>query len=360
MEQRPAAGPGPVPGGAGNVVRFRKISCVDQQGTGLEALSFLAPADWAFEGGVFWPMQNPILPANAAFRVVSPSGREQLEVFPNLAYFWTNNQMLLATFPIGSNYMGSEVRPPMEPVDVLRQIIVPFYRRDARGVREVEGRPLPELVTQIQASRQPGQASPAQMTGGKLRIQYTLGTVAMEEELYAVVEALVIPIPSLFGVLTNINWVVTHLFAFRAPAGTLASHGQTFQTMIRSFRINPQWFNRYNQVVEMMCQNQIQQIRNTGRISQIISQTSNEIRESSMQSWQERSAAHDRIADDFSQTLRGVEEYYDPASQERVELPLGYEGAWSNGLGDYIVTEDPNYNPNADLDLGGNWNPLKR
>jgi hypothetical protein len=36
-----------------------------------------------------------------------------------------------------------------------------------------------------------------------------------------------------------------------------------------------------------------------------------------------------------------------------VELPAGYGHAWANNLGEYIVTEDPTFNPNVDSNLHG-------
>jgi len=75
-----------------------------------------------------------------------------------------------------------------------------------------------------------------------------------------------------------------------------------------------------------------------------------------MRGWQERSAVSDRISENFSQTIRGVDPYYDPNTGRNVELPSGYTQAWSTPLGEYILSDDPNYNPN----IGSNqtWTPL--
>jgi len=39
-------------------------------------------------------------------------------------------------------------------------------------------------------------------------------------------------------------------------------------------------------------------------------------------------------------------------------VPGGYDHAWANALGEYIVTDDPNFNPN--LGSNSNWEPLSR
>ena len=77
-----------------------------------------------------------------------------------------------------------------------------------------------------------------------------------------------------------------------------------------------------------------------------------------MQSYNEREAVNDRIADRFSQYIRGVGKYYDPVNQKAVELPARYENAWTNGSGDYIVSESRSYNPN--IDSNQNWQKMPR
>jgi hypothetical protein len=52
----------------------------------------------------------------------------------------------------------------------------------------------------------------------------------------------------------------------------------------------------------------------------------------------------------------GAKLYYDPNTGQNVELPSGYTQAWSTPLGEYILSDDPNFNPN----IGSNqtWTPL--
>ena len=66
----------------------------------------------------------------------------------------------------------------------------------------------------------------------------------------------------------------------------------------------------------------------------------------------------DRLSTQFSQYMRGVDEYKDPNLGGSVELPSGYQQAWSNPLGEYWLTDDPNFDPNRDAN--GTWTPLER
>jgi hypothetical protein len=51
-----------------------------------------------------------------------------------------------------------------------------------------------------------------------------------------------------------------------------------------------------------------------------------------------------------------VDGFYDPHREEVVELPSGYGHAWANNLGEYILTEDPSFNPN--LESTQHWEPM--
>jgi hypothetical protein len=339
-------------------IRLKTLVYIDHQGMGIEAFRVLIPSDWKFEGEIRWTLDNPGMPAVASFRIHNPNGLEELEGFPNQAFFWTDNPTQLQLFPIGSRYFGSEVRRVVGPVDALKRIILPRFRGNVRDLRIVREEELPDLAKSLGAVAQslPGLSTSAD--GAKLRIQYQRGGKWMEEELYGLVESISFPIRSMFGQFTNTNWYVDYLFSFKAKRGTLDAHSKLFQTMAASFRLNPQWFNKYNQVVQYLIQRQIQHIHNLGELSRIISQTHNEISDMMMQSYNQRQEVYDRVAENFSQYVRGVDQYYNPVEQKPVELPSGYRQAWTNSLGEYVLSDQEDFNPN----IGSNqtWQKMER
>ena len=73
--------------------------------------------------------------------------------------------------------------------------------------------------------------------------------------------------------------------------------------------------------------------------------------------WEQRQKAQDKIVQNFSDYIRGIERYNDPFTGKEVELPAGYGYAWSNNLGEYIITDSPSYNPNVDSNL--NWQQIR-
>jgi hypothetical protein len=340
------------------VQRFKTFSYVDQQGIGIEAFRMLIPSDWEFDGGIRWVLDNPGMPAVASFRVRNPKGTEEFEVFPNQPFFWTDNQMLLFTFPIGSRYFGNEVHPPLNPIEALKQIVVPRFRSNVADVRIINEQSLPGLAAALGAGAQAQPGVSVSAEGAKIRIEYNRNGVPLEEEIYAVVESFAFGIQTMAGTVTNMNWMVDYIFSFKVGKGGFDAASKIFQVIVHSFKLNPQWFSKYSQVVEYLIQGQIQQIQNLGQLSRIISQTSNEISDMNMQSYYQRQAVNDRIADNFSQYIRGVDKYYNPIEQKPVELPSGYENAWSNALGEYILSNDPSFNPNIGSTV--DWQIMKR
>ncbi|MBC7259277.1 MAG: zinc ribbon domain-containing protein [Chloroflexi bacterium] len=339
-------------------LRLKTVQCMDQQGIGTEAFRMLIPVDWVFEGGVHWLLNNPGMPAVIAFRARNAANTEAFEAFPNISFYWTNNPMVHMTFPIGALYFGNEVRPPMGAQQMLREIVLPRYRGKMAGLQIVREEPLPQLAQQVGAGAQSTPGAVTSADGARVRVRYSVGAQTAEEEIYGVVEVTQVSMPALFGSVEHIYWMADYLFSFRALQGALDGMAELFWTMTRSFQLNPQWYGRYMQVSQYLIQNQIQQIQHVGQLSRIISQTSSQISDTMMESWQQRQAAMDRISDNFSQAIRGVDEYYNPFDERGVELPGGHGYAWCNALGEYILSDDPNFNPNIGSNL--NWQQMER
>lgn len=351
-ENKPAAGQ------QQSTIRFKTFSYEDKDGIGSEAFRLLMPADWKFSGGIQWVLDNPGMPAIAKFTIANPSGSEELEVFPNQPFFWTDNQMALSLFPRGSKYFGNEVREPIGIKETLKSIILPRFRQNVQNLKVVETKELPDLAKSLGAAQQSIPGVTGSSEGAKIRIEYTKNGKEMQEEIFGVVEKVEYSFQTMNGRVTNINWVADYLFSFKAEKGKLDSQYKMFQTIVESFKLNPQWFNKYNQVVEYLIQQQIQQIRNVGELSKIISRTHNEISDMIMDSYNKRQAVYDKISTNFSQYIRGVDEYANPFEQKPVELPSGYRHAWVNRLGEYVLSDDPNFNPNVESNK--EWAEMKR
>jgi hypothetical protein len=334
---------------SGNVLRLKTVSYNDQQGIGMEAFKLLIPSDWQSEGGIEWILDNPGMPAVSHLRVWNPRGTEQFQVFQNQAFFWTDNPMTTSLFPVGSKYFGNEVKVPLKPLQALREIVIPRFR-NVQGLKVVSEQDISNLISPSGS----GGGSSLQTTteAGKIRIEYVENGKTMEDEIYCVVESTSFPVQTAFGMKTNILWGVNYIASFRAEKGKLDAGAKLFQTISKSVTLNLQWFNKYVQVIEYLIKMNIQKIISVGQLGSIIAQTGSEIRQENLDLYNQREAMNDRVSNQFSQYMRDVEPYYDPVSRQNVELPTGYDNAWVDNSGQYVLSDNPNFNPN----IGGNQN----
>ena len=336
-----------------NIIRFRKVAINDQPNMiGGEAFTFLAPVDWQVDGGIVW-RAHPTMPASVAMRVRNPKGLEQLENFPTVAFSW-GGYLPVTGFPQGSIYLGNEVQPPVrDAIAYLKERHLPRARANVQA-KIVQTEALPKLAEAARQAEQAPLLGGPQMvfTAGRVRLEYQLQGRAVEEDLYCVLNSMALPTGNM-----TIQ-IADKLCGLRAPKGQLEQAAKLFETMIHSTRVNLQWFSQYSQLVQALTQAQMNQIRAAGELSRYISRTSSEISDMMRQSYEQRQTSQDRINKNWSQYMRGVDEYHDPVAGRPVELPSGYRNAWVSGNGEYIVTDSVNFNPN--VELNGTWQKLER
>jgi hypothetical protein len=56
----------------------------------------------------------------------------------------------------------------------------------------------------------------------------------------------------------------------------------------------------------------------------------------------------------FDQNIRGVQTFRDPTTGNTMELSNQFDHAWLNGSNEYVMSDDPNFNPNGVLNGNGN------
>lgn len=317
---------------------------------GMEAFRLLIPKGWQVHGQIAWSA-NPALPTQARFRFSNPNGIGEFNLFPAQAYFWTNNRMFLTTNPPGTLRFNTLVMSPMDLHTAFTKAIIPQARSGVSGARIIKTSEVPELAKI--ARGQPAQGVRSYASAGKMRIEYQENGRPIEEEIYGAVSQFVTDVPGSGlspGYFIN-YWYIDYVFSFKAEKNRLDSQAKVFQTMIYSLRVNPRWFAKVDNVKEMMVQNIIRGIKTIGRIGDMVARAGSEMRESQMRDWERRQQANDRIIQNFTDNIRGVERFNDPFVGKEVELPSGYGRAFANNLGEYIVTDSPSYNPNIGSNL---------
>jgi hypothetical protein len=249
----------------------------------------------------------------------------------------------------------------------IQNLVSPRYKPYGVAVRMIAEEPLPKLAESLRG----GEAdafNPLSSDGARIRIRYDLAGKQMEEDIFCVVSKVVTRTGSRLSMQENIFWTAEALYAFRASAGHLDAVGQACMASVKSFRMNPQWLQACRaesqrilnmrammaKMMQQMAANQRRSLQQLGDLSRSISDAGDSI----MDGYFERSAAYDRMGERYSEAIRGVDSYIDPTSDYSPQLPGGYDHAWGNGLGEYIVSNDHLFDPNLNSTM--NWQSLER
>jgi len=310
----------------------------------MEAFRLLVPADWKAGGQIHWRL-HPQYPAAASVTAHNPAGAEAVFFYPMVPFVEGVRHL-----PEGGNYLGNEVRRhPGVPAGYLTHFLLPRFRPGLRNYRVVASQEMPDWAKASAAlndARALGIRSAAQ--AARVRIAYREGGREVHEEFY-------ILMPSLYMV--GLHWWGTEwASSVRAEPAKLEEAARVHLAMMNSLQINPRWYNRERQVAAMLEQDCYREQARVMALSSYLARTQDQIRETINASYWKRQAAMDRVHANFNRYIRGVDVYTSPNSRRAVELPAGYKSAWVNGLGEYLLSNDSDYNPNRHL--GGTWHRL--
>lgn len=354
--QKPEVAPAPQ-----GQLRLRRFEVMDPSGFDrpVPAASLLAPADWRLEGGVSWgsPSCSTDL-VNMHARLSSPDGRLALEWLPELSWTWMDDPAMVPSLrQAHAAGQGCAVAPPLPAAEVVQQYALPRLRPGARVLD------LQRDATASQAAReQIGRLAGPQATLRAEVVRLRIAHGGVEEWLVATVATMSGPILSLSAMARgetaytrNHVTIMQSAYVFRAPQGGLEAAEPLLGVMVATFRKNPAWGAAVDQVRLNINWTRIQA---EGERARIRRDTMAQIGETQLRAWQSRQAAQDRAHIAFVQVIRGVEPMLDPRLGAQVEVPIGYLDVWSNGQGEFILSNDPNFDPRRAE--RGTWNTLER
>jgi hypothetical protein len=338
---------------------YRQIQCIDKAGFGIEAFRMVIPDDWTCYGGITW-VNDMHMPAYINFAVTSPDGLKAFEGFPILKFTWSNNPMTVMNQQFWQS-QSTKVAAPMQSEEALLKYIIAPFRQKMQPYRIVLRGPVhPDdpMVADSSAPRMPA----ANVRFGKVRIAYEVEKNTIEEEFYAGV--LYEQVPVMTG--DFILWQM-QTGSIRAPEGHLEENLPLFRTMKASLRPNEIWVRQLTDLITGSYQQQTANIRQIGIFSRQYSQMQDHLREQRMRSWEESNrrfeadrAAYNAQVDKESPSERfsreailGLERRWDPYEEKEIDVEGGHVDVWTNALGDKILSDSYNYNPNEHL--MGNW-----
>jgi len=348
----------------GQPLVFRNQIVMDQQGLGLEAFRMLVPKDWIFNGGITWNFaKNPPEPF-VIYTVASPDGGSVIQQFPRLNMFWCQDQSIQYSYA----QSGYGILQPMGAIDFLQRVFILQARQGVSDLKVLETQPLPAAAKQALAENTltlnlyhqiSPSATPYELRAdaGRVKVEYAQGGRRIVEDFTATITYFITNALTMSGMYTqNVSWNPS-VTSFRAPADEMPAKVRLFQISIYSRFNNPVWNVSYTRLCAIVTREKLRQQQAIFARYQQIHKTLEECNDIIWQTYQNRSAAEDRMFDGYIQGLRGVETYVDPVNNRNIDLPTGYDNAWTNGT-DYVFSDNANFNPN--LSSSQNWQQMTR
>jgi hypothetical protein len=319
----------------------------DHQMGGTPAFRILAPAGWKLHGGLTWNAALANL-VTADLSITAPDDSAGFYVHPSPMFV---SGQIEYQWPRGQLYLGMIVMPiPNSPVEFLQQIVLPQQRAEASNLRLLEHEDLPAWAGSIAATNTQSGSS-TRGFGVRARFAYTENGQNWQEDFYCVV---LVSRPQMGP--SALYWLAERNLSVRALAGKLDAIKPLANVFVNSFRVERSWYGRFVKIQQQWIAAQQQGIANAGALSRAISRSNDQFNQALMQSWNERQKAEDRANREFSEYIRGSENYYDPVKETSVELPGGYDHVWTNVMGEYILSNDAGFDPNMDSNL--NWEAI--
>ena len=363
----PAAAATPASAGPEKYYRLKKVELIDRHGfeRPIEVLHLLVPTDWQMEGDVRWTKNFQCTPklVETAYRVTSPDGRFAMESLPLAFWNWSEDpqtvQMMrqaaqqAAQFGVGA----CEVMPPMRAAEYLTRFVVPRARRGARIVgteadAEMSGK-LEQQAREMEAfSARSGNRVSVRTDAARVRLEYDLNGQPTEEFLKAATLITAAAAPTLNMYTNQIRQVrsykclVLFVTGMRAPKGQLDAKERLFSVMFASTQANPEWQGRLGQQIAQM---EATNSRGAKERTDIWAKNGRETADIIKGVGEYRSKTLDRTNANFDDTIRGVQNYRNPATGETVALSNQYGHAWVNNRGEYLLSDSPGFDPNVAL-----------
>jgi hypothetical protein len=152
-------------------------------------------------------------------------------------------------------------------------------------------------------------------------------------------------------------WSIEPSVSYRAEAGQLQANLPLLMSIANSVHPTAKWAQMKMDHIRKM--NQIA-AKGAADRSAIIANSKREINKMIIEGDQQRQATNDRSSYNFIKAIREVEDFTGPNDTTPVQLPHYYDHVYSNGAGDYILTNDSLYNPNTDPAVNNrNWDAMK-
>ena len=325
----------------------------------LPAIDMLIPSTWDFKGGVAANTKEGCFSDIHAvsWEATSSDGSIAFQGAPNDSWQYTDDPAELRNLSdpkrraLGAEGKPCPVKKPMKAEDYFRQNVFSVF---PSGSTVVSVEPFPEL-NQI-ARKQLGLPS-GDSNDGSARTEAIRARVKFQKDGKDLEDwvALVV-VTRIFrqgrGAFYDCHAI--DVTALRAPQGQLDANDKLFKVMISSIRPEPKWQAYSNGFIAKLYQAEAQK---EATIDSMVAAFQRHVADTINGVTANAERGSQNSAFGFDQNIRGVQTFRDPTSGRTMELSNLYDHAWLNGSNEYIMSDNPNFNPNGQLE--GNWNQLQ-
>jgi len=345
---------------------MKPVQVIDQSdGQGKPAYDLMIPSTWTFKGWVNVGDADGGCFADwfsAYGQASSPDSTVRFQMLPGETWQYVDDPALQRQLEQQNRQdqrykmKPCPVRAPIHAADFLRDDLIPKVFKNTRTTVSIE--PDPELDRV--ARRHLGlSADNSGESAGGVRTEAARARVAFDDkdghpaEAWVTAVIVVRTIPN-GGRGAFYDWHALDVMTFVAPKGQLDENGKLFNLIISTVRPDPKWQAYSSGVIAALYQKKHDEM---AKQQAMIAQFQMHVAQTIMGVVANQQAGANHAAFAADQGIRGVQTFRDPSSGSTFELSNQYDHAWRNGSNEYVMSDDPNFNPNGALH--GDWSALQ-
>lgn len=344
----------------------------------MESHRVLAPKGWTVKGGAWWPNQRyfNVLPSRD-IKVSSPGG-VQVHLAPSILA----KDVLpppgsgVPRAPEGAADKGLPVIYLPESLAAWKQWMatrgVPQTYPGATQVRVHNVVVIPELTQLLRKQIEWRRAMLAQQAQQDARngMRSFIDAMALAFESTYTHEGQTWEELTVFGLSwegfqSNLlgrytTWSINPAVVYRAPQGQLEAHLPLLIAIANSCRVTPQWGRMRAEHQAKMLGIARQGAEAASKAIAARGRLLSDVNDIIHRGYQKRNAIQDSTQRKLVNSIHGTEDYVVPGGSTSVQLPNAYKNVYTNGQGEYLLTNDALFNPNTDPATNGQqWTGMK-
>jgi hypothetical protein len=338
------------------------VNAPDYDKTLSPAIEMLIPSTWDFKGAVqmYAGKTGCFSEAFSVFwEATSADGVTKFQGIPNYAWQYSDDPQELhkLTDPNRRTHTGGTtndlcpVAKPLNAEQYFRQMVLSSLK-PAMTVVSVEPFPVLEQIVRQGYGLPPADAGNGGARVDAIRIRLAFQKDDKPMELWYSVALVTQTYRVGQGFLYDLHAVSQ--VALGAPKGELDANEKLFKVVIASIQPLPRYTAYTNKWIASYYQIQANKEAAMDKIQA-------DLINFMTQTYLNMSANAQKVSDigfhANEQNLRDVQTYRDPSTGRTFELSNQYGHAWLNGNNQYVMSDDPNFNPNSALQ--GSWNELQ-